>query len=146
VATVRAAGPPRERAIRANEAKIAALTDRFCGLAISEHARNRIQLDGVAEGRAVRLTLRVSAREGRYERHVFHVELHEPITSVAPGDLSLDPKLAGMLVSDSPKITHNDHRWLHAGVHHLGKLDVVPALEGLLASARLLDERAVARD
>lgn len=142
VAKVLAAGPARERRARANQARIDALVQRFPSLAVSERARNRTQLDGVVDGRAVRLTLRNSPREGSDERYVFRVELHGPVTSVTPADLQLDPRFVAGLVQRSPKLTASDHRWLHAGFRHLGKLDTVWVLEGLLATAAALDARA----
>lgn len=73
---------------------------------------------------------------------VFRVELHGPITSVTPADLQLDPRFVAGLAQRSPKLTASDHRWLHASFRHLGKLDTVWVLEGLLATAAALDARA----
>ena len=141
VAKIRAAGPPRERRIRANQARVDALMERFPALEVTERARNRTQLDGIVEGRAVWLTIRVSTRGDSDERYVFRVELHEPVTTVDKADLRLESRLLELLSHDSPKITVNRHRWLHAGFRHLGKLDTVWVLEGLLATAIQLDGR-----
>jgi hypothetical protein len=144
VAKVLAAGPARERRARANEARIDALVQRFPTLAVSELARNRTQLDGVIDGRAVRLTLRISPREWSDERYVFRVALHGPVTTVTPADLQLDPRFVAGLAQRSPKLSTSDHRWLHASFRHLGKLDTVWVLEGLLATAVALDARSSA--
>ena len=57
---------------------------------------------------------------------------------IGEGDYS---RLLQLLSGGSPKLTVNRHRWLHAGFRHLGRLDTVWVLEGLLATAIQLDGR-----
>lgn len=144
VARVREAGPWKIRRARANEARVEALQARFPGLHVVETAPRRIALGGAVGERAVSITLKIAAREGEDERYIFRVALRTPRESIERAELTLDEALLGRLARGSPSITTDSHRWIRVGLKHLGKVDALSVLEGLLATAERIDRDASA--
>jgi hypothetical protein len=138
VERVRAAGPWKLRRARANQARVEALQERFAELSIIEAARRRVVLGGEVEGRAVRLTLKIAARQGEEERFIFRVALRSSRATVEREELGLEEELERRLSRKSPSIVVDRQRWLRLGFRHLGKLDTVRVVEAMLeATARM---------
>jgi hypothetical protein len=142
VAKVQAAGPWRLRRARAIEARIGALQQRFPQLYAVEMARQRVVLGGDVDGRPVRVTLRIAAREGEDERYVLRAAIAGVQPEVGREALRLAPELIEQLSRRSPSVTKDAHRWLRIAFLHLGKLDIVRALEGLIETAARIDDPA----
>ena len=139
VARVQAAGPWKIRRALANQARVDALKARFPELYVAETAPRRIALAGGIEGRAVSITLKIAAREGEDERYVLRVALRSARETIERSGLASDEDLIAQLTPGTPSITTDRCRWLRLGFLHLGKLDMVRALEGLIDTAERLD-------
>lgn len=139
VARVRAAGPWKIRRAKANQARVEALKERFPGLHVAETAPRRVALGGEIEGRPVSFTLKIAAREGESERYVLRVALRLPRSKIERADLAIDESLAVRLCTGSPSIIIDRCRWLRLGFRHLGKLDMLRVVEGMIATAERLD-------
>lgn len=140
---VRSAGHWKERRALAREARIGALVERYPSLFIGLRTWPRVVLVGVIEGREVRITLRISARERERERYVLKVELKEQRESIAGRGLGLPYHVAQSLAGP-PSIVVDQFRHVRAGFAHLGKLDIVYALEAMLTATRAFDEEVLA--
>lgn len=139
VARVRAAGHWKMRRASANQARVDALKARFPELHVVETAPRRIALGGEIRGRAVSITLKIAARQGESERYVVRVALRVPRETVERAELAIDEGLVARLVRGSPSITVERYRWLRLAFRHLGKLDVLRVLEGMLDTADRLE-------
>ena len=139
VARVRASGPWKLRRARANQARVEALQEHFTGLRVVETARRRVVLGGEVAGRPVWLTLKIAAREGEDERFVFRLALRSKRETVEREELELDERLQDQLSRKSPSIAVDRHRWLRLGFRHLGKLDTIRVVEGMVSTAENLD-------
>jgi hypothetical protein len=118
---------------------VEAVVERHPGLAVEEVAPRRVTIGGEVGGRAVRLTLKIAAREGDDERYVVRVALQRerPIGPIALADL--DPRLARLVARKGATVTRDDHQWLRVGFRVLGKVDLLDAVDALGAAAAGLD-------
>lgn len=108
-----------------------------------KHTVSTTQLVGRARGRAVQVRLRRGARRFEYERFIFHVELRAELPA-GPIDLALS--FPAKYRATEPRVTIDRGRWLRVGFMHLGKLDVLDALDALLEAARARDADASGSD
>jgi hypothetical protein len=97
-------------------------------------------LAGEIATRAVRITLKIAARQGETDRDVLRVALRSERMIVERADLSIDDGLLVQMTRTSPSIGVDQHRWLRLGFRHLGKLDMLRVLEGMLHTAERLDD------
>lgn len=139
VDAVRRAGPAPLRRARATEARVAALLAAHEGLSIEARARRRVTVGGSVAGRRVRITLRDSAREGESERFVLRVELVVRQRAVTREELTLAPDLDRLLAPSAPSVTTDGFRHLRVAFSHLGKTDLLDALDALMAVCARLD-------
>jgi hypothetical protein len=139
MAQVQAAGHWKIRRAQANQARVDALMERFPQLSVTETAPRRIVVGGEIAERSVRITLKIAARQGESERYVFRVSLRSARKTVERSELAMDEDLIARLVFGSPTISIERIRWLRLGFLHLGKLDVLRVLEGMINTAEKFD-------
>lgn len=131
-ARVLAAGDARSRRAAVTARRVEALLATHPELRMDEVARRRVSVRGEVAGRAVWITVRDSARQGEAERFVVRVALGASI--------ALDPEawvsaLRQRPCEGSPKRVTDDGSWLWCGFRHLGRADLLHAIEAMCDAA-----------